>query len=259
MCLLAFQLQSHPKYQLVMMANRDEAYGRPAAPADFWSDHPDILAGRDLEQMGTWLGVNKQGKVAALTNYRDFSLPQTGTLSRGHIVSSYLQSEQSAQIFMEQLHTNREDYAGCNVLAGSAKEMYYYSNIEQSIQQLTHGTHGLSNAFLNTPWPKVDKTKALLAEYLEQTETIDPDVLFDMMQRAERFPTEQLPDTGVGEDLESLLSSIFIASKDYGTRCTTVLTIDSEDQVEFEERTYEKSICTITQKFSFHIEKPAHS
>ncbi|PID25092.1 NRDE family protein [Sporosarcina sp. P7] len=259
MCLLAFQLQSHPKYQLVMMANRDEAYARPTARANFWSDHPDILAGRDLEQMGTWLGINTQGKVAALTNYRDFTLPQTGKLSRGHIVSSYLQSSLSAQDYMEQLHTNREDYAGCNVLAGSAKEMFYYSNIEQSIQHLPNGTHGLSNALLNTPWPKVDKTKALLADYLQQTETIDPNILFGMMQRAEPFPIEQLPDTGVGEDLERLLSSIFIASKDYGTRCTTVLTIDREDRVEFEERTYKKGVFTATQKFSFRIEKPAHS
>ncbi|PID17006.1 hypothetical protein CSV63_03740 [Sporosarcina sp. P34] len=259
MCLLAFQLQSHPKYQLVMMANRDEAYERPTAPANFWSDHPTILAGRDLEQMGTWLGINRQGKVAALTNYRDFTLPQTGKLSRGHIVSSYLQSNLSAQDFIEQLHTNREDYAGCNVLAGSAKEMLYYSNVEQSIQQLPNGTHGLSNALLNTPWPKVDKTKALLADYLQQTETIDPDRLFGMMQRAEPFPVERLPDTGVGEDLERLLSSIFIASKDYGTRCTTVLTIDREDRVEFEERTYKNGVFTATQKFSFRIEKPAHS
>lgn len=259
MCLLAFQLQSHPKYKLVMMANRDEAYRRPTAPADFWSDHPDILAGRDLEQMGTWLGINTQGKVAALTNYRDFALPETGKLSRGHIVSSYLQSDLSARTFMEQLHVNRDDYAGCNVLAGSAEEMFYYSNIEQSIHRLTHGTHGLSNALLDTPWPKVDKTKALLAEYLEQNEEIDPDVLFGMMQRAERFPSEQLPDTGVGEDLESLLSSIFIASEEYGTRCTTVLTIDSEDHVQFEERTYQKGVFITAQKFSFHIEKPAHS
>lgn len=259
MCLLAFQLQSHPKYKLVLMANRDEAYRRPTAPADFWSDYPNVLAGRDLEQMGTWLGVNTEGKVAALTNYRDFTRPETGKRSRGHIVSSYLQSDLSAQSFMEQLHTNRDDYAGCNVLAGSAEEMFYYSNIEQSIQHITHGTHGLSNALLDTPWPKVDKTKALLAEYLEQTTTIDPDVLFAMMQRAERFPTEQLPDTGVGEDLESLLSSIFIASKEYGTRCTTVLSIDSNDHVEFEERIYEKGVFTTAQKFSFHIEKPTYS
>lgn len=258
MCLVAFQLQSHPKYKLVMMANRDEAYARSTAPAQFWSDYPNILAGRDLEQMGTWLGVNKQGKVAALTNYRDFTLRETGNLSRGHIVTSYLQSDLSAQMFMDQLHTDRANYAGCNVLAGSADEMFYYSNIEQSIKHLTKGTHGLSNALLDTPWPKVDRTKALLAEYMEQTTEIDPDVLFNIMQRAEPFPTKQLPDTGVGEDLESLLSSIFIQSEEYGTRCTTVLTIDSDDHINFEERTYEKGTFTTTQKFSFDIEKPAH-
>ncbi|ARK23414.1 hypothetical protein SporoP37_01035 [Sporosarcina sp. P37] len=259
MCLLAFQLQSHPKYKLVLMANRDEAYGRPTAPANFWSDHPEILAGRDMEQMGTWLGINKRGKVAALTNYRDFTLPETGKLSRGHIVSSYLQSDVKAAEFMELLHINRGDYAGCNVLAGSAEELYYYSTIGQSIKRLTSGTHGLSNAFLDTPWPKVNKTKALLADYLQQTNEIDPEILFAMMQRAERFPPEQLPDTGVGEELESLLSSIFITSEDYGTRCTTVLTIDSDDYVQFEERTYTNGIFTGTQKFLFHIEKPAGS
>ncbi len=259
MCLVAFQLQSHPTYKLVMMANRDESYARPTAPAEFWSDYPNILAGRDLEQTGTWLGVNTQGKVAALTNYRDFTLPQSSKLSRGHIVSSYLESDQPAQSFMEQLHANHTDYAGCNVLVGSADEMFYYSNIEQSIKHIKKGTHALSNALLDTPWPKVDRTKALLADYMEHIDIIDPDVLFTIMQRVEPFPTEQLPDTGVGEDLESLLSSIFIKSKDYGTRCTTVLTIDSDDRVNFEERTYEKGAFTTTQKFSFDIEKPAHS
>lgn len=259
MCLIAFQLQSHPTYKLVMMANRDEAYARPTAPAQFWSDYPNILAGRDLEQLGTWLGVNKQGKVAALTNYRDFTLPQTGKRSRGQIISSYLESDQPAQRFMEQLHANRTDYAGCNVLAGSADEMFYYSNVEQSIKPIKPGTYGLSNALLDTPWPKVDRTKALLADYMEHTDIIDPDVLFDLMQRAEPFPTAQLPDTGVGEALENLLSSIFIRSEEYGTRCTTVLTIDNEDLVNFEERTYEKGVYTTTERFSFDIEKPAHS
>ena len=255
MCLVAFQLRQHPTYKLVMMANRDEAYGRPTAPAGFWSDHPDILAGRDLEQMGTWLGVNKEGKVAALTNYRDFTLPETGARSRGHIVSSYLRSGEQARAFMEKLHAERANYAGCNVLAGSADEMFYYSTIEQRIKRLTSGTYGLSNALLDTPWPKVDKTKALLAEYLGRVDTIDPDVLFAMMQRAERFPRTELPDTGVGDELESLLSSIFIASKDYGTRCTTVLSIDRDDRVEFEERTYEQGLFATARKFSFDIKK----
>ncbi|WP_301108310.1 NRDE family protein [Sporosarcina sp.] len=256
MCLLAFQLQSHPKYKLILMANRDEAYNRPTAPADFWQDHPDILAGRDLEQMGTWLGINKQGKIAALTNYRDISLPETGKLSRGNIVSSYLQSNETPQDFMEQLHHNRDHYTGFNVLAGSSEELFYYSNTEQKTEHLKNGTHGLSNALLNTPWPKVEATKRLLREYTESTDEIDAEVLFEMMQRAERFPAEQLPDTGVGQELESLLSSIFIASEEYGTRCTTVLLVDSDNQVYFEERTFKNGVFVTAQKFNFTIENP---
>ncbi|GKV64528.1 MULTISPECIES: NRDE family protein [unclassified Sporosarcina] len=244
MCLLAFQLQKHSKYKLIMMANRDETYNRPTAPADFWPDHPDILAGRDLEQMGTWLGINKRGKIAALTNYRDFSLPETGGQSRGHIVSSYLQSNETPE------------YSGFNVLVGSSEELYYYSNIEQKTEHLKNGTHGLSNAFMNTPWPKTEAVKKLLCDYAESTNEIDVDVLFNMMQRAERFPSEQLPDTGVGGELESMLSSIFIASKEYGTRCTTVLLVDSEDQVYFEERTFKNGVFATAQKFSFKIENP---
>lgn len=259
MCLLSFQLNDHPTYKLVLMANRDEEYKRPTAPAAFWSDAPNIVAGRDLEQFGTWLGVNKQGKIAALTNYRDFTLPLTGEISRGHIVSSFLQSDADPQMFMEELHANKERYTGFNVLAGSADELYYYSNIEQSIQSLSPGTYGLSNAFLDTPWPKVKKTKALLQEYLKQHNVVDPDTLFAIMQRAETFPTEQLPDTGVGNELESLLSSIFIASTDYGTRCTTVVTIDKNDEVYFEERTYTNGSFSHANTFTFTIEKTSHS
>ncbi|MEK4024712.1 NRDE family protein [Sporosarcina sp. FSL W7-1283] len=259
MCLLAFQLQSHPKYKLILMANRDEAYDRPTAPAEFWQDHPDILAGRDLEQMGTWLGVNKQGKIAALTNFRDFSLPIKGIQSRGHIVSSYLQSQTPPREFMEQLHANHDEYTGFNVLAGSSEELFYYSNMEQSIRYLTTGTYGLSNALLDTPWPKVEETKRLLSDYTKTADKIDVDILFEMMQRAEGFPLEQLPDTGVGEELESLLSSIFITSEGYGTRCTTVVLIDSDDRVYFEERTFKNGEFTTTQKFSFEIEEPATS
>ncbi|MDV6377044.1 NRDE family protein [Sporosarcina sp. GW1-11] len=255
MCLLAFELQNHPNYKLVLMANRDEEYKRPTAPADFWSDDPTILAGRDLEQLGTWLGINKQGKIAALTNYRDFTLPIKGEKSRGHIVSSFLQSDIAPQAFMEELHANQAQYTGFNVLAGSSEELFYYSNIEQSIKQVTPGIHGLSNALLDTPWPKVEKTKTLLRAYMEQTETVDPEVLFSFMQRAETFPAEQLPDTGVGSELESLLSSIFIASKEYGTRCTTVVMIDKNNDVYFEERTFKNGIFATAKKYTFTIEK----
>ncbi|WP_153733591.1 NRDE family protein [Sporosarcina obsidiansis] len=259
MCLLAFQLQSHPKYKLILMANRDEAYHRPTAPAEFWSDHPNILAGRDLEQMGTWLGINKQGRIAALTNFRDPSLPITGKQSRGHIVSSYLQSNVAPRVFLEQLHENRNNYTGFNVLAGSSEELFYYSNVEQTIVHLSKGTYGLSNALLDTPWPKVEATKNFLRDYSNSTEEIDVDTLFETMQRAEGFPAETLPDTGVGREMESFLSSIFIASEKYGTRCTTVILIDNDDQVYFEERTFTNGKFATSQRFSFEIEKPAYS
>lgn len=254
MCLLAFQL-NHSVYKLVMMANRDEAYERPTAAAGFWSDDPNILAGRDLEQMGTWLGVNKQGKIAALTNYRDFSMPAAGKRSRGHIVSSYLQSAVPAGQFMGALHEKRNDYTGFNVLAGTPEELFYYSNIEQCVKRLTSGTHGLSNALLDSPWPKLEKTKRLLHDYMQRTEEIDPDVLFGFMQQEERFPQEQLPDTGVGAELESLLSSIFIASENYGTRCTTVVAVDRRDHLYFEERIYNKGIYAASNVFEFDIER----
>lgn len=254
MCLLAFQLAHHPHYKLVLIANRDEEYERPTAPAAFWQDDPTILAGRDLAQHGTWLGINKRGRIAALTNYRDFSLPVTGPKSRGHIVTSFLQSEDTPQAFVEALHDQQADYTGFNLLAGTSDDFWYYSNIERLHYKLPTGIHGLSNAFLNTPWPKVTRTKELLADYMKRVDCVDRDVLFAMMQRAETFPAAQLPDTGAGPALESILSSIFIASEGYGTRCTTVLTIDREDFVQFEERTYTEGLFTSAVQYSFTIE-----
>lgn len=256
MCLLAFRLNSHPRYKLILMANRDEEYGRPTAPAAFWKDAPGVLAGRDLEQMGTWLGINRQGKVAALTNYRDFSLPVKGARSRGDIVTSYLRSDTGSDEFLQRLHEERQQYTGFNVLAGSVDELSYYSNIEQDVKQLKKGTYGLSNALLDTHWPKVEAVKEALDDYADNTDEIDTDILFGIMQRTERFPSDRLPDTGAGEELESLLSSIFIASEDYGTRCTTVLLVDRANEVYFEERTYRNGEYAGANTFTFPIEKP---
>lgn len=256
MCLLAFQLDQHPAYKFIMIANRDEFYGRPTAEAQFWQDQPSILAGRDLQQMGTWLGVNKQGRIAALTNYRDFSLPLTGPKSRGEIAVSFLQSTEPAPRFMERLHERREDYAGFNFLAGTPEELYYYSNIQQQILHVPKGTtHGLSNHLLNTPWPKVETAKQLLEDYTNSHPVIEPDRLFEFMQRSEQFPDSQLPDTGVGLELERTLSSLFIRSEDYGTRCTTVLLIDRSGHIYFEERTYKNGKYQSSSVYSFDSQK----
>lgn len=238
MCLINFQFKQHPKYKVVVAANRDEFYGRPAREATFWEDHPNILAGRDLSQMGTWLGVTKSGRFAALTNFRDPSLPETGKISRGALVRDYLASALPPEKFLQVLEPDA--YTGFNVLLGDTEKLYYFNNIQQEITEVPTGTHGLSNHFLNTPWPKVIKGKTYLEEYLVSTNEADPDELFKILLDSEQAPDPHLPITGVGLEFERMLSPIFIKSPEYGTRSATVLLMDYENNITFAERTYEK-------------------
>lgn len=238
MCLINFQFKSHPKYKLVVAANRDEFYGRPTAAAHFWEEEPDLLAGRDLLQMGTWLGVTKSGRFAALTNFRDPSEMDPKKVSRGAIVRNYLAGEQSPAEFLRSL--KKEDYTGFNVLVGDTDQLYYYNNLQGEITEVPPGTHGLSNHYLNTPWPKVVKGKRNLEHYLSRVEKVQLDSLFHILSNAEQAPDTELPETGVGLDFERKLSSIFIKTPDYGTRSATVVLIDHDNHVTFAERTYEK-------------------
>ncbi|HSI68404.1 MAG TPA: NRDE family protein, partial [Planococcus sp. (in: firmicutes)] len=148
MCLILFQYRQHPEYKLIVAANRDEFYGRPAKEASFWEDQPDILAGRDLLQMGTWLGVTKSGRFAALTNFRDPSLPEAGKISRGALVWDYLAVDSPPKKFLEAL--DPDAYTGFNVLLGDLDNLYYYSNLQKDLIKISPGTHGLSNHLLNT-------------------------------------------------------------------------------------------------------------
>ncbi|WP_339254474.1 NRDE family protein [Sporosarcina sp. FSL W8-0480] len=238
MCLINFHVQDHPIYRLIVAANRDEFYERPTAPAHFWEDKPYLLAGRDLSQKGTWLGITKNGRFAALTNYRNPSEQGKDVRSRGEIVTNFLESDKTATEFLDCLQKKRSEYAGFNVIAGTAEELFYYSNVENEVKKIIPGTHGLCNHFLDTPWPKVVKGKADLRNIVEQNREIHPNELFDLLQDAEPFPDEQLPNTGVGEQLERILSPLFIKSEGYGTRSSTVLLIDHENNITFVERTY---------------------
>lgn len=238
MCLINFHVQDHPIYRLIVAANRDEFYERPTAPAHYWEDKPHVLAGRDLSQKGTWLGITKKGRFAALTNYRDPSEQRKDVRSRGEIVTNFLESDMTAAEFLNLLQEKRSEYAGFNVIAGNSEELYYYSNIENEVKKVASGTHGLCNHLLDTPWPKVLKGKADLRNIVEQNRVIHPNELFDLLQDAEPFPDEHLPNTGVGEQLERVLSPLFIKSKGYGTRSSTVLLIDYENNITFAERTY---------------------
>lgn len=251
MCLINFQLQNHPRYKLVLAANRDEFYQRPTEAAHFWKDEPNLLAGRDLMQMGTWLGVTKTGRIAALTNFRDPSMPEANKISRGALVRNYLASSMEPHLFLEALVA--EDYSGFNILAGTADELFYYNNIESDIVKVSPGIHGLSNHFLDTPWPKVIKGKNYLERYLSEHDFASADDLFEILSDAEPAPDSDLPETGVGLDFERQLSSMFIKLPNYGTRCASVILVDHDNQVTFAERVYENGEFKDQQVFEFDI------
>ncbi|MFC2947083.1 NRDE family protein [Virgibacillus sediminis] len=253
MCLINFHFQAHPTYPLIVAANRDEFYGRPTAPADFWEDEPNILAGRDLEQMGTWLGVTKNGRFAALTNYRSPEHMAVGGISRGEIVKEYLSGDSSPEAFMHHLQKNRKRYTGFNLIAGDTQQLLHYHNVYNEITEIEPGTHGLSNDTLNTPWPKVVKGKRNLKEYVKSHESLHPEPLFDIISDAEKAPDEQLPDTGVGVQMERELSPLFIQMPEYGTRASTVMLIDYSNHVTFVERSYEHGHSAGENRFDFRI------
>ncbi|TFJ93294.1 NRDE family protein [Lentibacillus salicampi] len=253
MCLINFNFQGHRNYKLIIAANRDEFYKRPTASARFWEDNPDILAGRDLVGMGTWLGITKSGRIAALTNYRDPNEEQNNKTSRGHIVRSFLEDHMPATEFLSGLQKDKGLYAGFNIIAGSPEQLWYYNNIQNEMSPVPPGTHGLSNEFLDTPWPKVTKGKERMTAYIRKHSIIEIDPLFDLITDAEQAPDERLPNTGVGVELERQLSPLFIKTPGYGTRCSTVLLVDHDGRVTFVERTYDQGNFEQEKRFSFQL------
>lgn len=238
MCLIVFAHESHPKYRLVLAANRDEYFARPALPAGYWPDKPATLAGRDLQSGGTWLGVTTAGRLATVTNYRDPEWQVPNPLSRGLLVAEYLNGEMPPAAFLEYLKNRGHRYRGFNLLFGDRSGMFYYSNRSETENVVSSGIHGLSNHLLDTPWPKVTAAKERLASLLSQ-ETEEPEGYFAALADATPFPDDTLPDTGVGIERERLLSSIFVKSRTYGTRFTTLLFIDRENRLRFIERSHD--------------------
>ncbi|WP_078411594.1 NRDE family protein [Priestia abyssalis] len=235
MCLILFAYQVHPDYPLIMAANRDEFYGRATAHAAFWGNGPHVLAGRDLEKGGTWMGVTRNGRFAAITNYRAPGQNRVNMKSRGFLVSDYLTGTEEPKVYLQAVQQEREAYNGFNLLVGDTKSLYYYSPILDEIQKVPPGIHGLSNAVLDTPWPKVRKGAERLAQALTR-EMIDEATLLSVLSDSEEAPEEELPETGVGKEWEKLLSPLFIQSDTYGTRSSTVLTINRDRDVIFTEK-----------------------
>lgn len=254
MCIISFHLQEHPVYKFILVANRDEFYERPTAAAHFWEDMPDLLAGRDLKAMGTWLGITKQGRFAALTNYRDPKQVQDGKKSRGAILTEYLGGHQSPEDFLHMLQGEREQYNGFNLVVGDADHLTYYSQREDRMEPLKPGTYSVSNASLLTPWPKVEKARTILHDYVTQHNHLSIDSLLEQLHDEGIAEDTRLPDTGVGLELERTLSPIFIRTPHYGTRSSTVLTISHDNEVDFTERTFQHGQYHNDVHFHFKIE-----
>ncbi|MFT7534006.1 MAG: hypothetical protein ACI9FD_005050 [Gammaproteobacteria bacterium] len=234
MCFILIGYQSHPDYPLVLAANRDEFLNRPSQSASWWENN--ILAGKDLEQGGTWLGVNSQGSFAAVTNFRG-PQPEGAILSRGDLPVDFLSGQSGPEEFAEHLSHHAQQYRAFNLLLGSSSSLYFCNNHESGQTALSAGIYGLSNASLDTPWPKLRHGKARFA-HLMRSDQILSDDLFNLLTDPQMFPDEALPDTGLPVERERELSAMFIQGDTYATRSSTVVMIHKSGQVYFEERNH---------------------
>ncbi|MFH1243662.1 MAG: NRDE family protein [Pseudomonadota bacterium] len=239
MCLLLLAIRSHLVYKLVLAANRDEYYERPTAPADFWEESPWLLAGRDLRAGGTWLGITTNGRIAAVTNYRDPASVRDNAPSRGELVSKFLLESGSPSEYLKKLEQEGPDYNGFNLVFGDKDRLYWYSNRGDEGRLLGPGIHGLSNHLLDTSWPKVTRGKTGMTTLLSGGQNPDPEQLLGLLFDRHIAEDERLPHTGVGLQWERILSPLFITSPHYGTRSSTLMLIDQDDRVTFVERTFD--------------------
>lgn len=254
MCLILFSYNQHPDYHLILAANRDEFFDRPAKPLDFWKDNPSVLAGKDLVGGGTWLGITRSLRYAAITNFRDPLDHKKKAPTRGGLVRNFLCGQLSPENYIQQIQHTGQQYNGFNLLVGEKDRLWYYSNRSSAALNVTSGFHGLSNHLLNTPWPKVIQGKAKLKPVFSRTE-IDIQATFQVLGDRSCPPADQLPDTGVGQRWEKILAPIWIDSAIYGTRCSSLLTIKRSGEVMFAERTFSSDDRKkITQKI-FHFAK----
>lgn len=238
MCLAAIAYQSHPEFPLIMISNRDEFYNRPSEEAGFRGTDNQILCGKDLLQGGTWTGVNKDGKMILLTNYRDPELHQDNRNSRGEIPFHFLEQNEPVEAFIDFLKSTASDYNGYNLIFGTSEKLYYFSNITLEANELSPGIYGLSNHLLDTSWPKTNRVKNSLTNHLKYCNHVSFNELIYMMKHPDKAPDHELPATGVPIEWERELSSVFIQSKEYGTRATTVLLVNKTGDVTFIEQNY---------------------
>jgi uncharacterized protein with NRDE domain len=235
LCLIALAWKARTDLPLVVAANRDEWRERPAEPAHWWPDHPDLFAGRDLQAGGTWMGVTRGGRFAAVTNFRDPADKRSTARSRGGLVTDFLLAASSPEAFLAALAPQAGEYNGFNLLLGDGDSLWYFGSREGEARAVEPGVHGLSNHLLDEPWPKVVRARMAMEAALQESDPAPR--LFEALSNRDGAPDASLPDTGVGIAWERRLASPLITGVDYGTRCSTVVTMTADGAVVFDERT----------------------
>lgn len=256
MCLILLAWRAHPEYPLVFAGNRDEAYERPSAAAGFWADDPQIFGGRDLEKGGTWLGLTRTGRMAAVTNYRDGPAARVAPRSRGELTAEFLRGTEEPRAYLERVSARASDYGGFALIVGDLDCLYCISNRGRGIEEIVPGVHGLSNHLLDTPWPKVRRGKQRLSALLKAEETELVGGLLDTLADRTVALDAELPDTGVGLQRERELSPPFVAGERYGTRASTALLVSRNNNVVFVERRFGALGAPLeeaAQRFALHM------
>lgn len=237
MCLILFSWDNHPKYKLILAANRDEFYKRPTDGLHQWENDPGLLAGKDLTGGGTWMGIHRDNKFTAITNHRNPNRVLQNAPSRGDLTLDFLKGKESESDYFQGKKDSLDDFNGFNLLVGSFNQLGYFNNVDNQYRELGAGIYGLSNAVLDTPWPKLSNAKNSFSE-LVKNEQLDPNEFFDMLQNKQLASDEELPQTGVSYEWEKAVSAICIDTPDYGTCCSTFITVTHEGEGEIMEKSY---------------------
>jgi uncharacterized protein with NRDE domain len=235
LCLIVIAWKARDDLPLIVAANRDEWRERPAQPAHWWNDAPAILAGRDLRAGGTWMGVTRSGRFAAITNFRDPAERRSTAPSRGALVTEFLQSGEPPERFLAAIAARAGAYNGFNLIVGDGASLWYFGSREGAMRPIEPGVHGLSNHLLDEPWPKVRRGRAVMAAALDDADPAPR--LFEMLSDAHPAPDAELPDTGVGITWERRLATALITGEEYGTRCSTVVAVAASGAIDLDEHT----------------------
>lgn len=239
MCLLVLAWRTHPRYRLIVAANRDEFHERPTAPLAKWTEPADMLAGRDLRAGGTWFGVDRRHRFGAVTNFRELQRPRRSAPSRGQLVPAFLSQSDSPADFLARLETDAPGYSGLNLLISDTDELWYASNrLDRFARPLPPGIYGLSNEFLDTPWPKLRRVRGAFERWLASTSADPVEELFGLL--ADREPaSDGPPQAGLSPEWEKTLSAPFVVHPTYGTRCSTVLLLEPAGDIVMAERRFD--------------------